>query len=122
MRRCVGEFVSPGLQVGRGLKQFTKEQSEQARGVSPGLQVGRGLKQVERDRPIGGACVSPGLQVGRGLKQEDGRQEQNADDGIARPSGRAWIETERQQLHAHGDRCIARPSGRAWIETFWRTT
>ena len=61
--------VSPGLQVGRGLKRGNRAPGRRRKDVSPGLQVGRGLKRQAGRGDYRCYQVSPGLQVGRGLKQ-----------------------------------------------------
>ena len=90
---------------------------------------------------LGFLPASPARKGGRGLKHCAAQQRPHA-GRIARPQGRAWIETRRipsvqsaqsasparkggrgLKLHEFfaltDDGCIARPQGRAWIET-WR--
>jgi len=85
--------------------------------ASPGLKAGRGLKLGDPSCDVWGSHASPGLKAGRGLKLVACNACTAACSGIARPQGRARIETG----HAASERdvalCIARPQGRARIET-----
>jgi hypothetical protein len=61
--------------------------------------------------------ASPGRKVGRGLKQPVRACYSATMSRIARPQGRAWIETSSGSLSPMRPWRIARPQGRAWIET-----
>ena len=63
------------------------------------------------------ASASPGLTAGRGLKPPLLNDTRIPRSRIARPHGRARIETSIPAPRAHGARRIARPHGRARIET-----
>ena len=85
--------------------------------ASPGLTAGRGLKLLLCVLFLAHTCASPGLTAGRGLKPlEDGSCTQDA-GGIARPHGRARIETATGPSWPTARPSIARPHGRARIET-----
>ena len=85
--------ASPGLTVGRGLKRRHQPARHRDPSASPGLTVGRGLKPIDAGPPARRGRASPGLTVGRGLKRAGGGRVPRADPGIARPHGRARIET-----------------------------
>ncbi len=86
-------------------------------GASPGLTAGRGLKPADRCQHPPLRAASPGLTAGRGLKPDVGLEPSAGPRGIARPHGRARIETSSSFLLAPNRRSIARPHGRARIET-----
>jgi len=85
--------------------------------ASPGLKAGRGLKRGCRYRRTGAYRASPGLKAGRGLKRHRAANDGYLDHGIARPQGRAWIETRLMSVQLCALSSIARPQGRARIET-----
>ena len=60
---------------------------------------------------------SPDQLVGRGLKRPGAGCAASSRSEIARPIGRAWIETTRRWFAPRPEPEIARPIGRAWIET-----
>ena len=60
--------------------------------ASPGRQAGRGLKHAEVQQRNGRLKASPGRQAGRGLKRGE-FADATPNQRIARPSGRARIET-----------------------------
>ena len=86
--------------------------------ASPGLTAGRGLKHHRRRPfPVPADRASPGLTAGRGLKHPVADKQRNRLFGIARPHGRARIETSHRRNCVPAARSIARPHGRARIET-----
>ena len=86
--------ASPGRQAGRGLKQNADAHASGDRDASPGRQAGRGLKHaVGRLEEHGFKGASPGRQAGRGLKRHHAGEYPASARRIARPSGRARIET-----------------------------
>ena len=85
--------------------------------ASPGQSAGRGLKPCYCAKLLLGTEASPGQSAGRGLKLRLPRPGAGRLRCIARPIGRARIET----VDLRGARLeyggIARPIGRARIET-----
>ncbi len=86
--------------------------------ASPGLTAGRGLKHAADDRRGSAEGASPGLTAGRGLKHPGTSPHEPGEYRIARPHGRARIETRNSAAAWRSPVCIARPHGRARIETF----
>jgi len=85
--------ASPGLKAGRGLKLDLSYLSLYTPVASPGLKAGRGLKHRSAPSCSFSISASPGLKAGRGLKHVGKTSPPKAVDGIARPQGRARIET-----------------------------
>ncbi len=98
-------------------KNFTLQTNKCSGGASPDLTVGRGLKHLEGQDDIAGLVASPDLTVGRGLKRSCLILRSVRWRRIARPHGRARIETCWPQVHSTPVGRIARPHGRARIET-----
>jgi len=109
--------ASPGLKAGRGLKLTSVERQNAAGPASPGLKAGRGLKLQMADEMQLLAAASPGLKAGRGLKRQVWCGPAHRLRCIARPQGRARIETDLVLSHSASSTRIARPQGRARIET-----
>ena len=113
--------------------------------ASPGQLAGRGLKLCIQGTRRTYQPASPGQLAGRGLKLVRGKRRGRSGSRIARPIGRAWIETSNprslscrcqaspsqlagrglkhglDQIDGAGVAGIARPIGRAWIETSVRS-
>jgi len=87
--------ASPGRMVGRGLKHLARIQHLIQHDASPGRMVGRGLKRYLRFHNPSKYQASPGRMVGRGLKQPMLDSTTRSFPRIARPNGRARIETPR---------------------------
>ena len=87
--------ASPGLTAGRGLKRQSIVVVIYRYDASPGLTAGRGLKQALTILQSSPAPASPGLTAGRGLKLDHPLDVSKKVERIARPHGRARIETVR---------------------------
>ena len=87
------DCASPGLKAGRGLKLRSQRTGAMHLHASPGLKAGRGLKHPPLIELIECALASPGLKAGRGLKRDRIGTSAPAAACIARPQGRARIET-----------------------------
>ena len=83
---------SPDQLVGRGLKQEEVQDVGGGDEESPDQLVGRGLKLHIASKFTIKLAESPDQLVGRGLKQQHPRRMERV-MRIARPIGRAWIET-----------------------------
>jgi len=95
MPRCaLCDDASPGLTAGRGLKPAHRAVLIACSNASPGLTAGRGLKPGRHDSADVGRHASPGLTAGRGLKHPDVPGDFIVRVCIARPHGRARIETQ----------------------------
>ena len=95
--------VAPGLLAGRGLKLPPARLARGRSAVAPGLPVGRGLKLLHSGASHRIGRVAPGLPVGRGLKHCVHPIRAALDARRARPSGRAWVETQGSQHHPARD-------------------
>ena len=73
------------------------------------------MKRRKRKAESTNGATSPARKGGRGLKPK-WRNRIPYFLYIARPQGRAWIETFKREV-LNGEHHIARPQGRAWIET-----